>query len=143
MSDYMNVRLDSKELSAMSTLGLAHIGDAVFELMVRTWIITRGVLTARRLHRATVRYVSATAQSAAMRRLQPILTKEEREIYIRGRNARVNTVPRGATYGEYHAATGFEALFGYLYLQGEIGRLNALFDVVVDIEENDGDGEEF
>ncbi|MDR0862943.1 MAG: ribonuclease III [Oscillospiraceae bacterium] len=134
--DYLNTTLTERELAAMSSLGLAHIGDAVFELMVRTLMTTRGVVTAKKLHRATVGYVSARAQSAAMSRILPLLTDSERETYIRGRNAHVKTVPRGASHAEYHAATGLEALFGYLYLKGNIDRVNALFDIVIDESEN-------
>ncbi|MDR3278278.1 MAG: ribonuclease III [Oscillospiraceae bacterium] len=134
MADYLNLALSEAETRKMSSLGLAHIGDAVFELMVRTWMCAHGRSTARNLHRASVKFVSAAAQASAMEKLLPYLTKTEREVYIRGRNAHVNTVPRNASYGEYHAATGFEALFGWLYLRGDAARVNDLFELTMDVE---------
>ena len=118
-------------LHGMSVLGLAHIGDAVFELMVRTWLCMQGSLTAKKLHGESVAFVSAKAQAAAMVRILPVLSDAERSVYKRGRNAHVNSVPRGSTHEEYHAATGLEALFGYLYLSGETKRLDELFEIVL------------
>jgi len=112
--------------------GLAHVGDAVFTLMVRTWLCTQGTSTARRLHDRSVAFVSAKAQAAAADKLLPVLDDEEAAIYKRGRNTHVNTVPKGSSHEEYHAATGIEALFGYLYLIGKTERLNELFDMIVD-----------
>ena len=131
MTDYLNAKLSSGELHAMSTLGLAHIGDAVFELMVRTWLCTHGRVTAKRLHKETVAFVSAKAQSAALETMRQNLTEEELAVFKRGRNAHVNSVPRGSTYEEYHNATGFETLVGYLYLSGAAERLNELFEMIV------------
>jgi ribonuclease-3 family protein len=113
-------------------LGLAHIGDAVFELMVRTWLCTQGASTAKRLHGGAVEYVSAKAQAVAAERIMPGLSEEERAVYKRGRNAYANSVPRGSTYEEYHAATGIEALFGHLYLSGRTERLDELFEMIVE-----------
>ena len=115
----------------MSSLGLAHVGDAVFELMVRTWICTQGAETAKRLHNDTVSYVSAKSQAAAAERLVPELDEEELLVFKRGRNAHVNTMPRASTYEEYHTATGVETLFGYLYLSGKTDRLDELFECIV------------
>jgi len=115
----------------MSVQGLAHIGDAVYELMVRTWLCTNGTSTAKNLHRRAITYVSAKAQAAAAEAVLPRLTEVENAIYKRGRNTHLNSVPKGSTHEEYHAATGIEALFGYLYLVGEIDRLNELFDVAL------------
>jgi ribonuclease-3 family protein len=97
--------LPERELHAMSVLALAHVGDAVYELLVRTELCRRGRLTAGALHRETVLYVSATAQARAAERLLPRLTEEERDIYRRGRNPKVASVPRSADAGEYLAAT--------------------------------------
>ena len=132
MTDYFNMTLTDDDLRAVSSLGLAHIGDAVFELMVRVWLIKRGKATAKGLHSAAVRYVSAPAQAAAVYRLLPKLTREERDVYKRGRNTRANSSPKSATYEEYHAATGVEALFGFLYLSGETRRLGELFDKIIE-----------
>ena len=107
------------------------MGDAVFTLMVRTWLLLEGTSTARRLHDRSVEFVSAKAQAAAAEAVLPRLTEVENAIYKRGRNTHLNSVPKGSTHEEYHAATGIEALFGYLYLVGEIDRLNELFDVAL------------
>ncbi len=127
MQDYLNVCLGEAELAAVSNLGLAHIGDCVYELLIRSWLVTSGTQTNRRLHAATVEHVRAGAQAAAMERLLPLLTEEERAVYRRGRNTHVNSVPKNADLSAYHSATGLECLFGWLYLRGEHDRINALF----------------
>ena len=130
MSDYLrpNFGLD---LRKVSVLGLAHIGDAVFELMVRTWLCMSGAETAKSMHGGTVALVSAKAQADAASRLLPGLSEEEFAVYKRGRNAHVNSVPRASTYEEYHIATGIEALFAHLYLSGKTDRLDELFKLIV------------
>ena len=92
-------------------------------------------MTARKLHDKAVTFVSAKAQAAAADRIIPELTEEEAAVYKRGRNTHVNTVPKTSTLGEYHAATGIEALFGYLYLCGNIQRLNELFDIIIEVKD--------
>ena len=131
MSDYLRPEL-SGELRTISTLGLAHVGDAVFELMVRTWLCTLGTSTAKDLHGGAVSFVSAKAQAAAAEKILTQLSEEERAVYKRGRNAHMNSVPRSSTYEEYHAATGIEALFGYLFLKGESERLGVLFGLITE-----------
>ena len=130
LNDYLRPEL-SGELRTISVLGLAHVGDAVFELMVRTWLCINGTSTAKQLHGGSVAFVSAKAQAEAAERMLPTLSEEERTIFKRGRNAHANTVPRGSTYEEYHIATGVEALFGHLYLSGKTDRLGELFEMVV------------
>ena len=115
-------------------LGLAHVGDAVYELMIRTWLCTQGKATAKNLHGGAVSFVSAKAQAVAADKVLPLLSDEERSVYKRGRNAHANNVPRGSTYEEYHIATGFEALFGHLYLSGQTERLDELFRIAVSSE---------
>jgi ribonuclease-3 family protein len=131
MQDYLSITMTDSEINGISMLGLAHLGDAGFELMVRTWLCRNGRATPKGLHKAAVTYVSAGAQARAAEKLAPSLTDEEAGVYRRGRNARVRSVPRGATPGEYHAATGFETLFGYLYLKGRNDRLNELFELLI------------
>ena len=131
MQDYLRPELNN-ELRGVSTLGLAHIGDAVFELMVRTWLCTQGIATAKHLHSSTVEFVSAKAQAKGTERILPKLSEEELTIFKRGRNAYANSVPRASTHEEYHLATAVEALFGYLYLKGETWRLGELFELVVE-----------
>ena len=130
MSEYLRPCL-GLEIRGISVLGLAHVGDAVFELMVRTWLCTQGTSTAKQLHGGTVAYVSAKAQAEAAERILPVLSEEEKAVYKRGRNAHANSVPRGSSYEEYHIATGLEALFGHLYLSGKPDRLGELFELVV------------
>ena len=129
--DYFSPSTTEDQRRAMSNLGLAHLGDCVYELLVRTWLCLHGGATNRQLHRATVEYVSASAQARAAEKLLPLRTEEEQDVFRRGRNARVGAIPRHATPGDYHAATGLECLFGYLYLKGEKDRINFLFDRIL------------
>ena len=131
MSDYLGQDL-AVDLHGMSVLGLAHIGDAVFELLVRTWLCTHGASTAKSLHRGATEFVTAKAQAAAAERMLPKLSGEELAVFKRGRNAHVSPAPRKATSGEYHTATGVEALFGFLYLSRRMERLDELFGLIVD-----------
>lgn len=130
MKDYFSVRLEGDELNAMSSLALAHVGDGVFELMVRTYLACKGRLAVSAMHRETVKIVNAAAQAEFARDIMPMLSDEELSVYKRGRNTRVNSVPKHMSIADYHAATGFEALFGYLWLSGRHERLNELFAVV-------------
>lgn len=118
------------ELREISAQGLAYVGDAVFELMVRTHLCESGTWAPDKLHRKTVSFVSAKAQAAAAGTIMPLLCQEEVEIYNRGRNAHTN-VPKSSSVEDYHAATGLEALFGYLYLSGNADRLGELFGIIV------------
>ena len=95
--DYFHLNASREELLNMSSLGLAHLGDGVFELMVRAWLCLHGKVKVKDLHRATVSYVAAPAQAAAMERLLPLLTDEEADVYRRGRNTAPHSVPRAAT----------------------------------------------
>jgi len=130
MSSYLNPDpgCDIRDISA---LGLAHVGDAVYELMVRTWLCTTGSSTAKQLHGGAVGLVSAKAQAEAAERIAPDLREDEAAVFRRGRNAHVSSIPKGATYEDYHAATGIETLFGYLYLSSRQERLDELFDIIV------------
>ena len=133
--DYFHLNMDREGLLNLSTLGLAHLGDSVYEIMVRSWLCLHGKAKAKDLHRATVHYVAAPAQAARMDRILPILTPEESDVYRRGRNTAPHSVPKAASRGEYQTATGLEALFGWLYLQGRTDRLNELFAALMEGEE--------
>lgn len=111
----------------LSSLALAHVGDAVFELLVRTRLCQEE-LTAERLHHRTVELVCASAQARAARALLPDLTEEEQEIFRRARNTKAHRVPHGTTAADYNLATALEALFGSLYLDGQGDRLRTLFN---------------
>ena len=127
MENYFKPNMTILEVNQISALGLAHCGDAVFELLVRTWLCTHGGVKVKNLHKQTVSYVSAPAQAARMDRMLPMLTEEEQSFYRRGRNAHVHGVPKNATHEQYSKATGLECLLGCLYLLGRRERINELF----------------
>lgn len=135
MSDYFNLNMPRDELMNVSTLGLAHLGDAVFEVLVRSWVCTHGTAKIKQLHRETVRFVSAPAQAAMGEKLQTVLTEEEADVFRRGRNAAPHSIPKGASRSQYQSATALEVLFGWLWLQGRAQRINELFDALMDGEE--------
>ena len=132
MTDYFHLNASPDEIRAVSSLGLAHLGDGVFELMVRSWLVLRGKATSRGLHKATVRFVAAPAQAAMAKKLEGVLTEEEADVFRRGRNTSPHMVPKAASREEYQTATALEALFGYLYLQGRTDRLNELFTLMME-----------
>ena len=136
MKNYFCPQMELRDINNISMLGLAHIGDGVYELLTRTMLCSDGNKKVTELHKKSVAIVNAPAQAAAMERLLPHLTADELAIYKRGRNAKVNSVPQKADIGQYHAATGLEALFGWLYLQGRTEPINDLYSVCV--EESDG-----
>ena len=135
MSLLFEAKMSDDALRGMSSLGLAHIGDVVYELLARTKVCAEGRTTHGGLHKATVALVSASAQFAATKRLLPTLTEAERDVYNRGRNTHVSK-PRGASYEEYHAATALESLFGWLYLRGENERVLELFAVCTGVDDD-------
>lgn len=136
MTDYFSPRLSGDEIGAISSIGLAHMGDAVYELLVRAWLCGHGKATGKGLHRATVALVCAAKQAELSEKIKPLLTEEEREVFRRGRNANVHTIPRSADRATYQTATALEALFGWLYLRGDKERINVLFGAMM--EEGDG-----
>ena len=127
MENYFEPCLAPDQLRAMSSIGLAHIGDAVFEILARTWLCAHGRATGRGLHQAAVQLVRAESQAARAERILPLLTQEEAAVFRRGRNAQVHTVPSHASRAQYAVATAVEALFGWLYLSGRQERANELF----------------
>ena len=134
MENYFEPNMTIREINQISALGLAHCGDAVFELLVRTWLCAHGGAKAKNLHRETVRCVSAPAQAERVERLLPLLTEEEQDFYRRGRNAHVNGEPKNATREQYSKATGLECLFGALYLLGRRERINELFVQTMEVD---------
>lgn len=129
MENYFRMNMEKKEVDAISNLGLAHMGDGVFEILCRASLCARGEKTLERLHRETIAMVKAPAQAEFADRLLPHLTEEELTYYRRGKNAHVHAVPKNATREQYAKATGLEALFGALYLLGRTHRLNELFQL--------------
>ena len=134
MTDHFHLHVSPDDIRAISSLGLAHLGDGVYELMVRAWLCLHGKATSRGLHKATVHFVAAPAQAAMSRKILPMLTEEETDVFRRGRNASPHSIPKAASREEYQTATALEALFGYLYLQGKTDRLNELFEAMMDGE---------
>ena len=132
MTDYFQLVVPQEQIHGISNLGLAHLGDAVFELMVRSWLCLHGKATAKGLHKAAVKYVAAPAQALMTEKLKPCLTQEEQNVFRRGRNASPHSIPQNASREEYQAATALEALFGWLYLQGRHDRLNELFTIMME-----------
>ena len=128
MTDYFHLAAGQGTINTISNLGLAHLGDAVYELMVRSWLCLHGKATAKGLHRAAVHYVAAPSQARRAEKILPLLTQEEQDVYRRGRNASPHSIPQNASREEYQAATAVEALFGWLYLRGCNDRLNELFE---------------
>ena len=127
MENLFEINLSKPEIDAISNLGLAHMGDCVFEILCRAYLCARGEKTVDRLHRDTIAMVKAPAQAQFADRMLPLLTEEERSYYRRGKNAHVHAVPKSATPAEYAKATGLEALFGALYLAGRTEGINELF----------------
>ena len=132
MMDYFHLSAEQGTINGISSLGLAHLGDAVYELMVRAWLCLHGKATNKGLHKAAITYVSAPAQAQRCQKFLPILTEEEQDVFRRGRNSHTAAVPKGASVGEYHTATAMEALFGWLYLNGKTDRLNELFAIMME-----------
>ncbi len=122
--------MTAQEVNRISMLGLAHVGDGVYELLTRTLLCRQGHTGVQELHRLTVARVRAEAQARAAAKILPLLTEEEAALYRRGRNTHVNSVPHNAELADYHAATGLEALFGWLYLQGRTERIDTLFQAI-------------
>ncbi len=131
----VNTSLTGEDIAMLSPLQLAYIGDAVYELLVRTYILDKK-LQVNQLHRKATKYVKAEAQSDIIHRLENILSDKEKSIVKRGRNAKTNTSPKNADIIDYKYATGFEALFGYLYLNLEEDRIFELFEKMVEFYGN-------
>ena len=121
------MNLSRQEINAISNLGLAHMGDCVFEILCRAYLCAKGGKNVGNLHRDTINMVKATSQAVFADKLLPFLTEEELAWYRRGKNSHVHAVPKSCTSAEYAKATGLEALFGALYLSGQTTRLNELF----------------
>ncbi|MDE6907708.1 MAG: ribonuclease III [Lachnospiraceae bacterium] len=115
--------MEDVDLRTYSPLTLAYIGDAIYDLIIRTLIVKQGNSRPEKMHKRTSGLVKASAQAEMIERLLPMLTEEEHAIYKRGRNAKSYTMAKNATMLDYRKATGFEALMGYLYLKEDMSRL--------------------
>lgn len=126
----LNTPQSEIDLRERSPLALAFVGDGVLELLVRARLVAQSRLSAGALHRQAIRMVSAKGQFAALADLEPLLTEPEADLVRRGRNASKATVSKHASAQEYRASTGLEALFGWLYLQNRVQRIEELFEVI-------------
>ena len=124
--------LEEQDLRTYSPLTFAYIGDAIFELVVRTVLVERKNTQAEKLHKAATKIVKAETQALMIEAIKEELTEEELAVYKRGRNAKAVTRAKNATMSEYRRATGFEALMGYLYLKGDIVRMIELIHLGVE-----------
>ena len=124
--------LEEQDIRTYSPLTLAYIGDAIFELVVRTVLVERKNTQAEKLHKAATKIVKAETQALLIEAIKDDLTEEELAVYKRGRNAKAVTRAKNATMSEYRRATGFEALMGYLYLKGDMERMIKLIHLGVE-----------
>ena len=120
------LELEERDPNGYSPLVLAYIGDGVYELVIRTKVVNRGNTQVNKMHKVTSGLVKAQTQAQMYLLLEEELTEEERAVYRRGRNAKSATMAKHATMRDYHMATGFEALMGWLYLSGRLDRLTEL-----------------
>lgn len=128
MDKLLSSGTDPKELSSLS---LAFVGDSVYDLLVREYLLSFGNRHVGELNKDKVAMVCCSAQTKALDNIKPLLTEEEEGVFRRGRNVNVRSVPRNSSLKDYHTATGLEALFGYLYLSGRVDRIRELFDIIV------------
>ena len=124
--------LEEQDLRTYSPLTLAYIGDAIFELVVRTVLVERKNMQPEKLHKAATKIVKAETQSLMIEGLKEELTEEELAVFKRGRNAKAVTRAKNASMSDYRRATGFEALMGYLYLKGDVERMIRLISMGVE-----------
>lgn len=132
MENYFQIHMEKAKIDAISNLGLAHIGDGVFELLCRGWLCAHGGLNVGKLHADTVKLVKAGAQAKFADQMLSLLSEEELSYYRRGKNSHVHAVPKSASRAEYAKATGVECMFGALYLMGRTERINEIFVTVME-----------
>ena len=132
----LNLLLDKKaDVTSLSPLNLAFIGDTVFDLLVRSELVCEANRPVNALHKSASSRVCAKAQAQAMGIIMPMLTEDELAVFKRGRNAHTGGIPKNQSSADYHYATGLECLFGWLYLKGETDRIKELYNAI----HNDGE----
>ncbi len=136
MENCFQMNFTPAQVGAMTNLALAHVGDGAYELLVRSYLCTRGDKTVLKLHNDTVKLVQATSQAKFADKILPHLTEEEQGYYRRGKNSHTHAAPKSASPKDYAKATGLECLFGALYLLGRTDRLGELFTIMM--EETNG-----
>lgn len=134
LDDFRIREFNEKEARMLSPLQLALIGDGVYEIFIRNYILTNNTaLSANKIHVKAIQYVKAKSQASIMHKIEEFLDENEEAVYKRGRNAKSATVPKNADVRDYRMATGFEALVGYLYLSGKKDRLEFIFEKSIDM----------
>lgn len=134
--DTLDVNFSVLDIKQLNPLVLAYIGDAIYEVMVRTYLIDKNRnISAHKLHIKAINFVKASSQCNFVKFLMGNLTEEEVSIFKRGRNSKSNTVPKNADVVEYRMATGFEAVLGYLYLNKQEDRLNYIMKRIIEYTE--------
>ena len=131
MENFFEMNMTKAQIDAISNLGLAHMGDCVYEMLVRSYLCAEGNKTVAQLHKQTITMVKATYQAAFVDKMLPLLSEDEMTYYRRGKNSHVHAVPKSATPAQYAKATGLEAMFGYLFLSGKKERANEIFNLVM------------
>ena len=131
MENFFEMNMTKAQIDAISNLGLAHMGDCVYEMLVRAYLCAQGNKTVAQLHKQTITMVKATYQAAFVDKMLPLLTEDEMTHYRQGKNSHVHAVPKSATPAQYAKATGLEAMFGYLFLSGQKERANEIFNIVI------------
>lgn len=127
---FENKSLSDSDIRMYNPLVLAYVGDSVYDTFIRTMLVSNGSIQVNKLHKKSIKFVSAKAQAEITEQLYNILTEDEQDIVRRGRNTKSNSVPKNADMNDYRYATGFEALIGYLYLIGNTQRLMELFEMI-------------
>ncbi|WP_368489111.1 Mini-ribonuclease 3 [Clostridium sp. BJN0013] len=131
-SNLLKIKFDKIDIRQLNPLTLAFVGDAVYDVLVRTYLVNKFQnMSVHNLHVRAIKFVKAHSQSEIIKRLEKQLSEEELYFFKRGRNAKSGTVPKNADIQEYRFATGFETLVGFLYLTGEFDRLNYLFEFII------------
>lgn len=119
-------------INTYSPLTLAFLGDSVYDLLVRNMLVKQANMPVSKLNETKVKLVNAKSQSKAVEKIMQSLSEEEQSVYKRGRNAKVNSVPKHCEISDYHSATGLESLLGYLYLQGKMQRIEEIFSLIIE-----------
>lgn len=134
MIELIERQKNETDINLLSPLTWAYVGDSVYEVLIRTHLVNKTKLKPHRLHIEAIKFVKAKAQADILKRIEPNLSQEEKDIVRRGRNAENHHLPKNANVEEYMYSTAFEALIGYLYLTKQDVRLKEIFDLI--LEEN-------
>ena len=135
MENFINIKRSKEEVNLLSPLTWAYIGDSVYELYIRTKLVNETKQKPHALHMTSIKYVKAKAQAEILKKIEDMLSEEEKDIVRRGRNAENHHLPKNANVQEYMYATAYEALIGYLYLTEQTKRLQEILESSVDENE--------